>query len=174
MSILARGKTCAKIINNSLYCSKYLMRYCRLSQIEKKKYKAVKYQGYPSSVYSSSFLSITLSLWMFTRFRCPVWTLDFSANRHDTTHESFVFCLSLWTSCFFLEIRHSIRENKKMEAIMDILARPSNRWRVLNEPRGFIRVIQWFMAIIAFGLCADYESTFKCTRGSLIYRFYFS
>ena len=52
---------------------------------------------------------------------------------------------------------------------MDILARPSNRWRVLNEPRGFIRIIQWFMAIIAFGLCADYESTFKC-NGDLIFQ----
>jgi len=46
---------------------------------------------------------------------------------------------------------------------MDILARPSNRWRVLNEPRGFVRLIQWLMAIVAFALCADYESSFKFT-----------
>jgi len=46
---------------------------------------------------------------------------------------------------------------------MDILARPTNRWRVLNEPRGFIRIIQWFIAIIAFALCADYESSFTFT-----------
>ena len=50
-----------------------------------------------------------------------------------------------------------------MEAVMDILARPSNRWRVLNEPRGFVRLIQWLMAIVAFALCADYESSFKFT-----------
>jgi hypothetical protein len=31
------------------------------------------------------------------------------------------------------------------------------RFRVLNEPRGFIRALQWLLAIIAFGTCADYS-----------------
>ena len=48
-----------------------------------------------------------------------------------------------------------------MEAIMDILARPTNRWRVLNEPRGFIRMLQWLMGIVAFALCANYSATFE-------------
>ena len=42
-----------------------------------------------------------------------------------------------------------------MEFIIDLLAH--GRWRVLNEPRGFIRILQWFLAIIAFALCCDYQ-----------------
>ena len=37
---------------------------------------------------------------------------------------------------------------------MDVLSQ--GRFRVLNEPRGFIRIIQWFLAIIAFATCCSY------------------
>lgn len=51
-----------------------------------------------------------------------------------------------------------------MEFIIDLLAH--GRWRVLNEPRGFIRILQWFLAIIAFSLCCDYQGettfTYEC------------
>ena len=30
------------------------------------------------------------------------------------------------------------------------------RYRVLNEPRGFIRALQWLLAIVAFSTCASY------------------
>jgi len=48
---------------------------------------------------------------------------------------------------------------------MDVLSQ--GRFRVLNEPRGFIRIIQWFLAIIAFATCCSYTGAFKFTYSCL-------
>jgi len=43
--------------------------------------------------------------------------------------------------------------------------------RVLKEPRGFMRCIEWFFAIIAFACCCDFSSyvqyTVECTNGTV-------
>lgn len=50
---------------------------------------------------------------------------------------------------------------------MDLIA--TGRFRVLNEPRGFIRGLQCVLAIVAFSTCAGFTETihfnFKCNGG---------
>lgn len=44
--------------------------------------------------------------------------------------------------------------------------------RVLKEPRGFMRILQWFFAIIAFSTCVHFNTTSNysvfCTSGSVV------
>jgi len=59
-----------------------------------------------------------------------------------------------------------------MEAVMDFLATPRTfDMEALKQPRGFLRCLQWFFAMLAFATCADFSTeigfSISCTNESL-------
>ena len=109
ISILVRGKTCAKIINISLST---VLSYSRLSNRQKiQSCKIPRLSKFGLFKFFSLSLSITISLNVY-QISVP-WLRPSIFRRINTMgNESLIFCLSLWTSCFFPEIRYSTKKRK--------------------------------------------------------------
>ena len=68
---------------------------------------------------------------------------------------------------FFLGCQWPEMYNKDYLPLFQPLGNAAMNTRVFKEPRGFMRCVQWFFAIIAFACCCDFSThvdyTVECT-----------
>ena len=76
----------------------------------------------------------------------------------------FPVCMLLY---FFLGCQWPEMYNKDYLPLFQPLGNAAMNTRVFKEPRGFMRCVQWFFAIVAFGCCCDFSThvdyTVECT-----------
>ena len=77
--------------------------------------------------------------------------------------------ISIWhvVIFFFLGCQWPEMYNKDYLPLFQPLGNAAMNTRVFKEPRGFMRCVQWFFAIVAFGCCCDFSThvdyTVECT-----------
>ena len=93
-----------------------------------------------------------------------VWHINYHVFLWLLLMGKFPVCMLLY---FFLGCQWPEMYNKDYLPLFQPLGNAAMNTRVFKEPRGFMRCVQWFFAIVAFGCCCDFSThvdyTVECT-----------